>query len=184
MVVTLSTDVYIPFPAPERRYSVPYEYILDGPRVDGGVRTQFYGSTVLSMVTGGINWGTDDIKMMLCTREYGPRPEHRYLTDVTGEVRGPGYRSGGKPLTGKTVTAGPADSFALEADDVTWPSATITAASAVVYKDTGDALTSPLISYISFGSDVVVVCGSLSITWMDSVGGVDRPVPTFMKALD
>lgn len=57
----------------------------------------------------------------------------------------------------------------LDGDDVTWTGATITARAAVLYKDTGNAATDPLIAYIDFGGDITSTNGPFTISW-DSAG--------------
>ena len=81
-----------------------------------------------------------------------------------------GYAAGGKALTNKSVTEDNINDRAeFDADDSTWPVATITARAAVIYKDTGVASTSPLIAYIDFGEDFSTSGADFTVEW-DSDG--------------
>ena len=53
----------------------------------------------------------------------------------------------------------------LDADDVVWANATITARYAAIYKDTGIATTSPLIGWVDFGADQSASGGNFTIQW-------------------
>jgi hypothetical protein len=115
-----------------------------------------YGPALRQFVSGGINYGTDTIKAMLCTAAYTPNQDtHEFKSSVTNEVTGTGYTAGGVTLTAKTnAYDGPTNTVTLDAADPAWANSTITARFLVFYKDTGTAGTSPLISYVDFGADV------------------------------
>lgn len=100
-----------------------------------------YNSAILGLLTGQIDLDTDTLKVMLVTSAYTPNVDtHEFRDDVTGEVTGTGYTTGGETLTGVTVTVNTAtDQITLNADDVTWEDATITARWAIVYKSLGGA---------------------------------------------
>lgn len=53
----------------------------------------------------------------------------------------------------------------LDGGTVSWPSSTITARYAVIYKDTGTGSTSPLIGFVDFGQDESSSSGTFQITW-------------------
>ena len=78
---------------------------------------------------------------------------------------GNGYTTGGQALANKTITytAG-TNVIALDADDVTWGSSTITARYAVIYDDT-PASNKPLIGYVNFGADMASSNGNFTISW-------------------
>jgi hypothetical protein len=124
----------------------------------------FYGLAMQSLWNGEINYLTGSVKAMLVTRTYTPNQDtHRYKSSVTGEISGTGYTARGQALTAKTVTytAG-ANTLALDCADPTWPTATITARYLVVYVDTGNDATSPLIGYVDFGSDLTSAGGAFT----------------------
>ncbi len=104
---------------------------------------------------GGIDLDSDTIKVALLTSAYTPAKTHGFFSDLTNEVTGTGYSAGGASLANKTVTRDDTNFYAtFDADDVTWPTSTITARYAVIYKSTGVAGTSPLIALIDLGSDL------------------------------
>lgn len=119
----------------------------------------FYKKGLEAFLSGSISWSAADIKVVLVdTAGYAVNlSTHQYLSDI-----GAGYRiatSGN--LSGKSVTDGVGD-----ASDVTITAVTGASVEAlVIYKDTGNAATSPLICYIDTmtglpftpnGSDVTI----------------------------
>ena len=104
-----------------------------------------YNSLKKKIMDGSIDLDSDTIKVMLVTSAYVPDQDgHDFHDDVTNEVSGTGYTSGGQALANKSVTADNTDNEGVfEADNVTWPSSTITARGAVLNKDTGARSTSP-----------------------------------------
>lgn len=114
----------------------------------------------------------DAIKVMLCTSTYSPNQDtHEFKSDVTNEVTGTGYTATGKTLTtpATSYTAG-TNTWAFDADDVTWTTSTITARYAVVYDSTpGSDAARRLIGYVDFGADVSSTAGDFTITW-DAAG--------------
>lgn len=126
-----------------------------------------FNSFKKKIMDGSIDLDTDTIKVALVTSSYTPNQDtHDFFDDVTNEVSGTGYTAGGAALANKAVTADNTDNEGvLDADDVTWPTSTITARGAVIYKDTGTASTSPIICYIDFGSDKSSSAGNFTIAW-------------------
>jgi len=116
-----------------------------------------YNILKTGLMTGDINLGSDTLKILLVTSTYAPNIDtHQFLSDVTNEVVGAGYTAGGKTLASVAIlTDLPNDRSALDAADVTWTTATITARAAIIYKDTGVAGTSKLITYIDFVTDKI-----------------------------
>ena len=109
---------------------------------------------------GQINWDTDTVKVCLVDKNvYTPNfTTHEYLSDVSGSaVIAPGVT-----LTAKSSTSGAAD-----ANDVTFSAVSGAESEALIlYKDTGDPATSPLIALIDSatglpitpnGGDIIVV---------------------------
>jgi hypothetical protein len=121
-----------------------------------------------------IDFDADTIKVLLTTSSYVPNLDtHEFRSDVTNEVSaGGGYSTGGITLSNKTVGLDTAGDFGyLDADDVTWTTATFTCRIAVVYKDTGVAGTSPLVGWIDFGADQVNTGGNFTIQWATPANG-------------
>lgn len=126
-----------------------------------------YNSFKKQLLNGGINFGTSNINVMLVTSSYTPNQDtDDFQDDVSDEVVGVGYVSGGTTLSGGTVTQDNTDNEAVyDANDVTWGTSTITARGAVLYKNTGVGSTSPLIAYLDFGSDQTSSSGNFTIQW-------------------
>lgn len=126
-----------------------------------------YNSFKTQLLNGGINFGTSTIKAMLVTSGYTPNQDSDdFQNDVTNEVSATGYTTGGKTLTGGTVTQDNTDNEAVyDAADVTWGTSSITARAAVLYKDTGVSSTSPLIGYVDFTTDQTSANGDFTIQW-------------------
>lgn len=127
-----------------------------------------YNSFKKDLLAANIDLDADTIKVMLVTSSYTPDPDnHDYINDVNSyEVSGTGYTAGGATLSNKSVTQDNTDDEGVfDADDVTWSNSTITARGAVLYKDTGNTSTSPLICYFDFGSDQSSSNGDFTIQW-------------------
>ena len=130
-----------------------------------------YNSFKSDTQKGLIDLSTDDIKVMLVTSTYvADIDAHTKRSDITNEVSGTGYVSGGKSLTGLSVTQNnTTDKGVFDADDLTWATSTITARGAVMYKNTGVAANDNLIAYIDFTSDKISTDGNFNINW-DTAG--------------
>lgn len=104
----------------------------------------------------GLNLSTDTLKVALVTSSYTPNVDtDEFWSGVsTYEVSGTGYTAGGKVLTSQTVTQDNSNDRAVfDAADVTWTGLSVgTPGWAVLYKDTGNASTSPLICYWQLGT--------------------------------
>jgi hypothetical protein len=129
-----------------------------------------YGSFPAKLANKEIDWDSDTIKVALTTSTYTPNQDtHDYFNDITNEVTGAGYSSGGATLASKTVTyTSGTNTQAFDAADVTWTSSTITARYAVIYDSTGVSSTSALIGYVDFGADVISSGGDFTIQWNGS----------------
>jgi len=136
------------------------------------VTAKWYGKALLNQWgSAPINWTADTIKVALCTSSYTPdQDNHTFFSDITNEITGTGYTAGGSQLTtpAKTYT-GATNVVMLDADDVAWSNASITARYAIVYKSTGVAGTSQLMGYVDFGQDITSTAATFTISW-DSAG--------------
>ena len=126
-----------------------------------------YNSFKRDIMNGSIDLDTDTIKCALVTSAYTPDVDaHDNFDDVTNEVSGTGYTAGGATLASVTVTVDNTDDEGVfDAADVSWPTSTITARAAVIYKSTGVASTSKLICYVDFGSNITSTASTFTITW-------------------
>lgn len=132
-----------------------------------------YNSFKKDLLAGNIDMDNDTLKVALVTSSYTfDQDSHTRLSDITNEVSGTGYTTGGRALSGLSVSIDTGNDVAVfNAADVTWANSTYTARGAVVYKDTGASGTSPLISYLDFSSDQSPSGENFTITW-DALGMV------------
>jgi hypothetical protein len=125
-----------------------------------------YNSFVRDAITGAVDTDTDTFKMMLVTSTYAAAKSHSKRSDVTNEVSGTGYTSGGNACA---VSVGTVDNVNNRVDlnftVTSWTSATITARAGVIYKVRGGAATADeLVGYVDFGSDVTSTNGTFAVT--------------------
>ena len=123
-----------------------------------------YNSCLNDMATGAIDFDTDTFKIMLVTSSYTPNKDtHTKRSNVTNEITGTGYSSGGTTTT-VTVTNDTAnDRIDIDFSDVSWTSATLTAAAAVIYKSTGTAASDNLVAYLDFAGNVISTNGTFTV---------------------
>lgn len=121
---------------------------------------------------------TADVRLMLTTSAYTPADADEWATTpANAEASGAGYTAGGIALPNRTVdnvTAGGVTRAVLGCDPITFTDAGFTARWAVVYLNTGDPATSPLLSYIDLAADVSPAGEDLTLTFTD---GVFRAAP-------
>ncbi len=91
----------------------------------------------------------------------------QFWADVMAdECSGIGYSSGGKPLEGMKITADDKNNRGvLDAEDVQWENSTITARYIVIYRDTGDPASSPIISINDIGSEQSSTANTFALQW-------------------
>lgn len=124
-----------------------------------------YNSCVDDVAKGNIDFNTDTFYAMLVTSTYTPNKDtHTKRSDVTNEVSGAGYSSGGSATTA-TVTLDTAnDRVDITFSDVTWTLSTLTAAAAVIYKRRGGASSADeLVAYCDFGGNVSTTGGTFTL---------------------
>jgi hypothetical protein len=124
-----------------------------------------YNSALEDMAEGRIDFDTDTFKVMLVTSSYTPdKDAHTKRSDVTNEVSGTGYTSGGD-TTAVTVTKDTTnDRLDIDFGNVSWSSATITARGGVIYKSRGGlASADELVAYLDFTSDVTSTNGTFTV---------------------
>lgn len=121
---------------------------------------QWYGKALESFAGGGINWGSDNIKVLLATNGYTPSINtDQFVTDVSsGNIVA---RSGN--LSSKSATLG-----VLNAANVTFTSVTGSQCPyVIVYKDSGTDSSSPLIVKIDTATGLPVTPngGDITVQW-------------------
>lgn len=125
-----------------------------------------------------VDWANDTIKVALVKAAYTPdQDKHDFWSDVSAnEVTGTGYTEGGKELFEKTVAYDEAtNTVRLDAKDVEWKEVTVEYRYAVVYKDTGEDATSPVLGYIDTGGTQKIAAGLVKVEW-DATDGAFRVV--------
>lgn len=129
-----------------------------------------YNKAVEAILTGGVDFDTDEFKVLLVTSSYTPdKDAHEDRADVTNEVVGTGYTAGGV-VTTVTVTPDDAnDRVDVTFSNVSWEDATITARAAIIYKSTGVAADDTLIAYVDFGSNVSSTNAAFAVTFSSAL---------------
>lgn len=119
---------------------------------------KFYPKGAQKLLSGAINFPADTIKAVLVPAGYTFSAAHEYVSEL-GTVVGTA-----QTLTTKTVTNG-----VFDADDVAYTAlaAGNTVQAVVLYKDSGNAGTSPLIAFFDevTGFPFATNGGDLSIPW-------------------
>lgn len=125
-----------------------------------------YNSFCYDLCYNLIKIPTDVFYMMLVTSSYTPSRSHSRRSDITNEVTGSGYSSGGKQVTMLLQTVDNANNdVEIYFDAVNWPASTITARGAVIYKRrNGSANLDELVQYIDFGSNQSSEGGDFTVT--------------------
>lgn len=125
-----------------------------------------YNSCIRDAVTGAIDFDTDTFKMMLVTSSYTASKAHDKRDDITNEVTGTGYTSGGNACSASVAAVDNTNNDVEISFTVTsWTSATITARAGVIYKSRGGASSADeLVGYVDFGSDVSSTNGTFAVT--------------------
>lgn len=125
-----------------------------------------YNSCIRDAVIGLIDFDTDTFKMMLVTSTYTASKSHSKRSDITNEVTGTGYSTGGNACSVSVAAIDNVNNDVEISFTVTsWTSATITARAGVIYKSRGGASSADeLVGYVDFGSDVSSTNGTFAVT--------------------
>lgn len=133
------------------------------------ITARLYGKVFLSAFAKEINLLSDNIAFTLHTSGYTPDQDvHDYADDLSSEVAATGgYTTGGKDLTGKTLTYTPGTNVIMfDASDLQWATATITFRTGVLLdRSPATAATRPLIGYQQSDADIVASGGNLDVVW-------------------
>ena len=113
-----------------------------------------------------VDFLSDDIRGTLHTSTYVPNKDvNAYVSDLTNEITGTGYTTGGVALANKTVTYDAAtDTTIFDADDISILNSTLTWR-VIVFSDRTPttAITQPLIANAVGDSDMVSTGGVTTI---------------------
>lgn len=125
-----------------------------------------YNSCFEDMAKGAIDFDTDTFKLMLVSSAYSPdKDAHTRRSDVTGEAAGTGYSAGGATLTATVTKDTTNDRVDIGFSNPSWPSSSITARGAVIYKARGGAASADeLVAYLDFGADATSTAGTFTVT--------------------
>jgi hypothetical protein len=116
-----------------------------------------FNSALENAAKGLIDFDTDTFKMLLVTSSYSANKDtHEYRDDVTNEVaNGNGYTTNGETTACTVAKDNATDRITITFAATSWPTSTITAAAAVVYKSRGGASSADeLVFYNDFGGNV------------------------------
>lgn len=116
---------------------------------------------------GNIVGNADTFKAMLVTNAYAPNKDtHTKRSDVTNEVSGAGYSTGGTTVTCTVAKDTVNDKETWTFANPSWPTSTFTARAAVIYKSRGGASSADeLVSYVDFGADITASGGTFAVTF-------------------
>lgn len=126
-----------------------------------------YGKFLALFFRGLIDLVADSLRVALLTEGHTPSASHQYFSEVEDyEVIGSGYSPGGAPLLGAGVVEDPTTHIPkLVGNSVEWENSTLSARYAVLYKDTGDSTTSPLIALFDFNAIQQSLNGTFTVQW-------------------
>ena len=124
-----------------------------------------YNSCIDDTAKGNIDFDTDTFKMMLVTSSYTAAKTHSKRSDITNEVSGTGYTSGGNAAAPTVTKDNTNNRVDISWSITSWTSSTITARAGVIYKSRGGASSADeLVGYVDFGSNVSSSSGTFSVT--------------------
>lgn len=131
----------------------------------------FYPKGAEKILSASINFPADTLKVALVSDGYTYSAAHEFLADIGAVTVGTAQTLASKAVTGGAFDAADPD-YGLIA-----PGSTVKAA--VVYKDTGNAATSPVIAYLDqitgfpFGTNG----GGVTIPWSNGAGKIFSLMP-------
>lgn len=124
-----------------------------------------YNSCLDDTVRGSIDFDTDTFKMILVTSSYTAAKTHAKRSDVTNDVSGTGYTTGGNAAAATCTKDNTNNREDITFAITSWTTATITARAGVIYKSRGGlASADELVAYVDFGTDVTSTAGTFSVT--------------------
>ena len=124
-----------------------------------------YNSCIDDAARGNINFDIDSFKMLLVTSLYTASKTHSKRSDITNEVTGSGYSTGGNAATTTVTKDNVSNRVDISFSITSWSSSTITARGGVIYKSRGGSSSADeLVGYVDFGSDVSSSSATFSVT--------------------
>lgn len=136
------------------------------------VTAKLYGAFIAAVLNKEADLSSDTIKAMVCSSSYTPDQDtHAYKDDVTDELSGAGYPSGGFTVTGVTVSYDSgSNTVKVDGDDISESGVTLSAARYLVLYDAtpGSDATRPLIGWVDFDGDQSVSNADFDVVWSAS----------------
>lgn len=132
--------------------------------------SMLFGLTLEKMLidTAGRSLEAETHKALLVTDGFAPNSDTMdFRDDITNEVSGFNYTTGGKTLTGTEITVGSpaAGQLKYDHDDVSWAGSSIADAMALVgYFNVGSAATDQLVYLLDFVTAVTTIGGLLMVS--------------------
>lgn len=129
-----------------------------------------YNNYKALLLDGTVDFIADDIRVALLTNAYIPDLDHEFFNDLENkQIVDSGYGAGGELLANKSVFQDGKKSY-YRADNLQWQiDGNVNVKFIILYKDTGDSETSPLIAFIELDPSRVVVGATLAVNW-DALG--------------
>lgn len=125
-----------------------------------------YNSFYHDVFTGAVDCDTDSFKIMLTTSSYTPSKSHSKRSDITNEVTGAGYTTGGNACALSVAAVDNVNNRQeISASVTSWTSSTITARYGVIYKSRGGlASADELVGCLDFTTDQSSSGGTFAVT--------------------
>lgn len=127
-----------------------------------------YNSFLDDLARGNIDMDTDTFKLMLVTSSYIPNKDTDLKRSaVTNEVGASGtYSAGGGVITCTVAKDTVNDRVTFTFGNISFTSATISAAGGVIYKSRGGLATADeLVAYVDFGGTITSTASTFAVTF-------------------
>lgn len=124
---------------------------------------QLYNNFFVKLFNKELGWETGNIKCMFCTPAFILDMSHNTVSDISGEVQGGSYQAGGYVLEERVVEVNSQEAV-LKAADLLLQDVTVSDVRyVVIYKDTGDPATSPLLCVVDLEETFGVTNGNFMV---------------------
>lgn len=140
--------------------------IQSGSTVSIRAGDKIYVSCAFDIANGDIDFDTDSFKFVLLSNAYTPNlATHSKRSNLTNEVSGAGYTTGGVAITPVLAEVDGEQRTKITFPGVTLPNTTLSNVRyQVFFKSSGTASTDRLIGYVDFGSNQNPINANLSIS--------------------
>ena len=129
-----------------------------------------YDSFLGDLMAANVVPATDTYKIMLVNGYVPNKSTHAKRSDVTNEALGTGYTAGGIAIAVTLALDTTGHKETLTWANVNWPSSTITATGAVIYKSRGGVATADnLVGFADFGATISTSATTFSVNFLNSL---------------